>query len=191
MKALEEKIRKEGKLMPGDVLKVDNFLNHQIDVRFLDEMGLEFKRLFGDVKVTKILTIEASGISIGVVTSKYFDYCPVVFAKKTAAKNMSADIYSAGLHSYTRGIDHVASVSKNYISSDDKVLIVDDFLANGEALKALISICEQAGAEVVGCGIIVEKAYQPGGKMIRERGITVHSLAKVSYLDDTRIEFED
>ncbi len=104
---------------------------------------------------------------------------------------MAQNVYSAKLHSYTRGVDYTASVSKEYLSSNDKVLIVDDFLANGEALKALISICEQAGAEVVGCGIIVEKAYQPGGKLIRDKGITVHSLAKVSYMDDTRIEFED
>lgn len=190
MKALEVKIKKEGKVFPGEILKIDNFLNHQIDTRFLDEIGQEFRRLF-DKEVTKILTIEASGIAIATATARYYDFCPVLFAKKIAAANMSDAVYSAELFSYTRKQTFYASVAKEYLNENDKVLIIDDFLANGEALNAMVNLCKQAGAEIVGCGIVVEKGYQPGGRKIREMGIDVQSLAIVSSMTDDSIEFAD
>ena len=179
MNFLEKRIISEGRVLGDDILKVDSFLNHQIDIAFMKEVGQEFKNRLNDCEVTKILTVEASGIAIGCVTSQFFNDCPVVFAKKGHAKNMSDNAYHASLHSYTRGTDFVISVSKKYIGKNDKVLIVDDFLANGEALKALISIVSQAGSELVGCGIVIEKAYQPGGELIRSQGVRVESLARV------------
>lgn len=190
MKELEVKIKEEGKVLPGEILKINGFLNHQIDTRFLDEIGKEFRRLF-DTEVTKILTIEASGIAIAVATARYFDFCPVIFAKKAVTANMSDDNYSAEAFSYTHGNSFFANVSKDYLSTDDKVLIIDDFLAMGEALNALIDICEQAGATIVGCGTVVEKGFQPGGKAIRDKGIRVESLAVIKKMTDDSIEFED
>ena len=148
MDALKKRIITDGKILDGDILKVDSFLNHQIDVAFLNEIGNAFKERFKDCEVTKILTIEASGIAVGCATSQFFNYCPVIFAKKGQASNMGNDAYHAPLHSYTRGADFVISVSKQYLSENDKVLIIDDFLANGEALKALISVAQQAGCEL-------------------------------------------
>ena len=190
MDALQKRIITDGKILAGDVLKVDSFLNHQIDVAFLNEIGNAFKERFKDCEVTKILTIEASGIAVGCATSQFFNYCPVVFAKKGQAKNMGNDAYHAPLHSYTRGADFVISVSKQYLSENDKVLIIDDFLANGEALKALISVAQQAGCELVGCGAVIEKAYQPGGDMIRSKGIRVESLVRIKSMSvENGIEF--
>ncbi len=179
MVALEKKIMSEGIIADGDVLCVDGFLNHMIDVRFLSEMGREFKRLYGDCGVNKILTVEASGISIACVTAQFFD-CPVVFAKKSKAKNMTGGVYSAVAHSYTRGVDNTLTVSRDYLTPDDRVLIIDDFLARGEALRALLDIVSQAGAHLVGCGIVIEKVYQGGGDELRRRGVRVESLAKVA-----------
>lgn len=190
MKSLEEKIRKEGKVLPGSILKIDNFLNHQIDVKFIEEIGKEFKRLFSDEEVTKILTIEASGISLAYETSKHFDYVPVVFAKKVMAANQDSEVYTARLYSYTRQKEYFASVAKQYLNKNDKVLIIDDFLANGEALKALIKICKDAEAQIVGCGVVVEKAFQKGGQELREKGYRVESLARIKSMSDTDIEFE-
>ena len=190
MDSLKKYITAEGRVLSDDILKVDSFLNHQIDTVFLTEVGKEFRRRYNNCEVNKILTVEASGIAIGCVTSQFFDNCPVVFAKKGQAKNMSVDAYHASLHSYTRGTDFVISVTKKYLTSEDKVLIVDDFLANGEALKALISIVSQAGAELVGCGIVIEKAYQPGGDLIRSQGIRVESLARIKSMSvENGIEF--
>ena len=189
MEALKQRIINEGRILAGDVLKVDSFLNHQIDVRFLNDIGAEFKKRFNDCEVTKILTIEASGIGVGVATSQFFNYCPVIFAKKGNAANMGNDVYHAPLHSYTRNADYEIHVSKDYLTSDDKVLIIDDFLANGEALNALIDVAQQADCELVGCGVVIEKAYQDGGRRIRERGIRVEALAAIKEMGEGRIEF--
>ena len=184
MDSLKKYITAEGRVLSDDILKVDSFLNHQIDTVFLTEVGKEFRRRYNNCEVNKILTVEAQA------ASRFFDYIPVVFAKKGQAKNMSGDAYHASLHSYTRGTDFVISVTKKYLTSEDKVLIVDDFLANGEALKALISIVSQAGAELVGCGIVIEKAYQPGGDLIRSQGIRVESLARIKSMSvENGIEF--
>lgn len=182
MKLLEERIRRDGKVYDGDILKVDGFLNHRIDVGFVCELGKEFYRLFGDCGVNKILTVEASGIGIACLTAQYFG-CPVVFAKKSRTSNQDAEVWSATAHSYTHGTDHTIVVSKEYLGKDDKVLILDDFLANGCAAQALLDICGQAGAEVAGIGIVIEKAYQNGGKALREKGIRVESLARIASMD--------
>lgn len=183
MKLLEEKILKDGKIGAGNVLKVDSFVNHQIDVAFMCELGKEFKRLFADTEVNKILTIEASGIGIACLTAQYFDV-PVVFAKKTKTNNIYADVYTAKVESYTHGTTYDIVVSKQFLSKGDKVLIIDDFLAKGSALKGLISLIEDAGAEVVGAGIVIEKAYQPGGELIRSMGVRVESLARIASMNE-------
>lgn len=192
MKLLEERIRKDGKVFPGDILKVDSFLNHQVDIKLMDEIGKEFYRLFKDCEPTKILTIEASGIAIGQAASRYFGFIPVVYAKKGDAANLDSDLYSAKERSYTRGVDYTVNVAKQYLSPEDRVLILDDFLANGEAMAALINICDQAGAKVLGCGSVICKTYQPGEKRIRDMGYKVEVLARVKAMhDDGQIEFED
>lgn len=189
MKLLEQRIISDGKVLPGDVLKVNSFLNHQIDVKFVSQLGHEFHRIFADCGVNKILTIESSGVGIACLTAQFFDV-PVVFAKKAKTSNISSDVYSASAHSYTHGNEYEAVVSKDFLLPSDKVLIIDDFLANGAALEALVSICEQAGAEIAGCGIVIEKQYQGGGDKLRTRGIRVESLAKIrSMSDDGKIEF--
>ncbi len=179
MKLLEERILKDGKVGEGNVLKVDGFVNHRIDVKLMCELGKEFKRLFEGVEVTKILTIEASGIGIACLTAQYFDV-PVVFAKKTKTNNIYADVYTSKVESYTHGTTYDIVVSKEFLGKGDKVLIIDDFLAKGSALKGLIALIEDAGASVVGAGIVIEKAYQPGGDLIRGMGIRVESLARIA-----------
>ena len=188
MKLLEEKILKDGRILPGDVLKVDSFLNHQIDIHLIDELGAEWKRLFAEEKITKIVTIEASGIGIACIVARHFDV-PVVFAKKSKSSNIGSDFYTTPVVSYTHGNTYDVIVSKKYITSEDRVLIIDDFLANGSALRALINIVEMAGATVVGAGIAIEKAYQPGGRQIRDLGYRVESLARVKSMSDGEIEF--
>ena len=178
MKLLEERIRKEGKVFEGDVLKVDRFLNHQIDVKLLSELGAEWKRLYEGTEINKILTIEASGIGIACVAALQFDV-PVVFAKKTKTVNIAADVYTSKVESYTHKTTYDIIVSKEFLGPDDKILIIDDFLANGKALEGLIELCEAAGATVAGIGIAVEKAHQPGGDRIRAKGYRVESLARV------------
>lgn len=184
MKALEEKIKREGKILPGNVLKVDNFLNHQIDVRFMCEIGKEFKRIFSDKEVTKILTIEASGIGIACITSQYFDCVPVVFAKKSKGTNIGDDIYSTAVMSFTHGNINNVIVSKKYLNPGDKVLIIDDFLAKGQALLGLCNLAEQAGADIVGAGIVIEKAYQEGRALVEAKGVRVESLAKIQSMSE-------
>ncbi len=184
MRLLEERIRRDGKVYDGDVLKVDSFLNHQIDVGFLAELGKEFYRLYQDCGVTKILTVEASGIGIACLTAQFF-HCPVVFAKKSKSSNVGNDLWSATAHSYTHGTDHTLIVSKSYLGTGDRVLILDDFLANGCAAKAMLSLCGQAGATVVGTGFVIEKAYQKGGAELRASGIRVESLARVASMSPT------
>jgi len=184
MKALEEKIIREGIVKEGNVLKVDNFLNHQIDVGFLYEMGAEFKRLFQEKHINKILTIEASGIGVASITSLHFDNAPVVFAKKSKSSNISDDVYCTSIHSYTHQKTNQVIVSKQYLNADDHVLIVDDFLANGCAVLGLIDLVKQAGGTVEAIGIVIEKGYQTGGAMIREAGYDLESLAIIEQMND-------
>ncbi len=188
MKALEEKIIREGTVLPGHILKVGSFLNHQLDVDFLMEMGKEIERLFANQKITKILTIETSGIPIAVCAAAYM-HIPVVFAKKNKTGNISGELYSTVVHSYTHGTDYNVVVSKEFLNSADNVLIIDDFLANGKALLGLIDIVGQAGASVTGCAIAIEKGFQKGGDSLREQGIRVESLAIIDSMDDTSITF--
>lgn len=189
MKSLEEKIVKDGRVLEGNILKVDNFLNHQIDVMFLCEVGKEFKRLYADCGITKVLTIEASGIGVACLTAQYFGV-PVLFAKKSRSSNISQGVYSSKVESYTHGKTFDVVVSEQYLNENDRVLIIDDFLATGNALVGLIDIVEQAKATVVGCGIVIEKAYQDGGKLLRDKGYRVESLAKIASMDSEKgIEF--
>ena len=178
MKLLEDRILKDGHIGADNVLKVDSFLNHQIDVSFVCELGKEFYRLFKDENITKILTIEASGIGIACLAAQYFGV-PVVFAKKTKTINIYSDTYNATVHSYTHKKDYDIVVSKEFLSKEDNVLIIDDFLAKGSALTALLMLIEKAGAKTAGAGIVIEKAYQGGGNLVRDMGIRVESLAKI------------
>lgn len=178
MKLLEDRILKDGHIGADNVLKVDSFINHQIDVSFVCELGKEFYRLFKDENITKILTIEASGIGIACLAAQYFGV-PVVFAKKTKTINIYSDTYNATVHSYTHKKDYDIVVSKEFLSKEDNVLIIDDFLAKGSALTALLMLIEKAGAKTAGAGIVIEKAYQGGGNLVRDMGIRVESLAKI------------
>ena len=178
MKLLEDRILKDGHIGADNVLKVDSFLNHQIDVNFVCELGKEFYRLFKDENITKILTIEASGNGIACLAAQYFGV-PVVFAKKTKTINIYSDTYNATVHSYTHKKDYDIVVSKEFLSKEDNVLIIDDFLAKGSALTALLMLIEKAGAKTAGAGIVIEKAYQGGGNLVRDMGIRVESLAKI------------
>lgn len=190
MELLKQRILADAGICEGNVLKVDSFLNHQLDVKLLDEMGKEFKRRFSDTPVTKILTVEASGISLACMTAVYFKV-PVIFAKKTNALNMDGDTYNTKAYSYTRETEYVMKVSKRYLNKDDSVLIIDDFLANGEAALGLIDITQKAGAKVVGVGCAIEKGFQKGGKNIRDKGYKVESLVIVKSMKNGHIEFEE
>ena len=189
MKLLEQRILTDGVVKPGGVLKVDNFLNHQIDPMLLYEMAKELKELYAGCGVNKIVTIEASGIAIAALAGLVFE-CPLVFAKKSKTKNISDNLYSTEVESFTHGNTNSVVISKEYLHSGDKVLIVDDFLATGAALNGLIDLCRQAGAEVVGCGIAIEKVFQGGGNELRAKGIRVESLAKIAQMTDDSISFE-
>ena len=178
MKLLEERIREDGVVKEGNVLKVDSFLNHQMDIELFNEMGKEWARLFADRPVTKILTVEASGIGIACVAAQHF-HVPVVFAKKTQSLNIDGEVYSTKIQSFTHKKIYDVIVSKKFIKPEDHILIIDDFLANGCALEGLLQIVEDAGATVEGIGIAVEKGFQKGGDLIREKGVRVESLAIV------------
>lgn len=182
MDLLKKKILEEGQVYAGNILKVDCFLNHQIDCGFLAEVGKEFHRLYKDEGVNKILTIEASGIAIGAMVAQEFG-CPLVFAKKNKTKNIAGDVYTAPVESFTHGTTYNIMVSKKFLNPGDKVLIVDDFLAIGNALKGLISLLKESGAELVGCGTVIEKGYQHGGDKLRAEGIRVESLAIIESMD--------
>jgi len=184
MELLEKKILKDGVVKAGNVLKVDNFLNHQMDIALFSEIGKDFYRLFGDCNVTKILTIEASGIGIACVTAQSFNNIPVVFAKKSKSKNISDNVYTSTVVSFTHGGENDIVVSRDYLNPGDRVLIIDDFLANGSALEGLMSIVEQSGATLVGAGIVIEKGFQPGGEKIRSKGVRVESLAIIDSMND-------
>ncbi|MBR3277066.1 MAG: xanthine phosphoribosyltransferase [Eubacterium sp.] len=190
MKELEERILKDGSVRPGDIIKVDNFLNHQIDVALIDRMAKEWKKLFADKEINKILTVEASGIALAAVTALEFSV-PMVFAKKSATTNIDKEVYSAKVYSYTHQNEYNLIVSKKYLGPEDKVLIIDDVLANGKALEGLIAVVQSAGASVSGVGIAIEKGYMPGGKIVRDMGIQVESLAIIAHMDDQtgKIEF--
>ena len=188
MELLEQRILTDGKVLPGGILKVDGFLNHQIDPQLLYEMALEFKRLYDGTGINKILTIEASGIAMAAMTGYVFS-CPLVFAKKSKTKNISNNVYSVEVASFTHGNTNTVVVSKDYLSAKDRVLIVDDFLATGAALVGLKALVEQAGGVVVGAGIAVEKVFQGGGDMLRSQGLRVESLAKIASMDDHGLKF--
>ena len=183
MKLLEERIRKDGTVKAGNVLKVDSFLNHQMDIDLFNEMGKEWARLFADRKITKILTVEASGIGIACVAAQHF-HVPVVFAKKSQSVNIDGEVYSTKIESFTHKRVYDVIGSKKFLHPEDHILIIDDFLANGCALEGLIDIVNKAGASVEGVGIAVEKGFQKGGDLIRSKGIRVESLAIVESMDD-------
>lgn len=187
---LQNKILTDGVIKPGNVLKVDSFLNHQIDVPFISELGKEFKRLFGDKKIDKILTIESSGIGIACLTAIYFDV-PVVFAKKKAGTNMDKDVYATEVKSFTHGTVNLVIVSKKYLNEGEHILIMDDFLANGCAVNGLIDLVNQAGGIVEGIGICIEKGFQGGGDELRRKGMNLKSLAIIEKMDEVNhtIEF--
>ena len=166
MQLLKDRIRKDGKIKSGDVLKVDSFLNHQMDIKLFEEIGKEFKRRFSDVSINKILTIEASGIGIACIVAQYFDV-PVVFAKKSKTKNIAGDVYTTKVESFTHGKVYDIMVAKEFLGAGDKVLLIDDFLANGKALEGLAAVVKDSGAELVGAGIVIEKGFQPGGDRLR------------------------
>ena len=180
---LKARIRKDGRVRGADILKVDSFLNHQIDVAFLEEIGAELHRRFAGCRVTKILTIEASGIGIACVAAQFFKV-PVLFAKKNKTKNIAGDVYSSEVLSFTHGRSYDIVVSRDFLGADDSVLLIDDFLANGHALRGLWDIVQQAGAETVGAGIVIEKAFQPGGDELRVEGLRVEALARVKSLSE-------
>ena len=183
MELLEQRIRQDGKVKGTSILKVDSFLNHQMDIELFSQMGQEFFRLFGDCGVNKILTIEASGIGMACVTAQYF-HCPVVFAKKSMSSNISDHVYSAPVKSFTHGNQYNAIVSKEYLHPEDRILVIDDFLATGEALRGLFSLVQQSGATLIGAGIAVEKAFQPGGAQLRSEGYRIESLARVAAMSE-------
>lgn len=182
MNFLEKRIMKEGVVKPGNVLKVDSFLNHQIDVQLLDQIGEEFHRRFADLNITKVLTIESSGIAIACAVARAFGV-PVVFAKKSRSINLDGDVYVAEVESFTHQVTNRVVVSKKYLTAEDRVLIVDDFLANGYALQGLISLVEAAEGSVEGLGIVIEKGFQEGGYRLRNLGYRLESLAVVDAMD--------
>ena len=192
MELLKERIRKEGKIKAGNVLKVDSFLNHQMDTELFREIGKEFKRRFEGADINKILTIEASGIGIACVVAEQF-HVPVVFAKKNQTKNIAGDVYTTQVESYTHGRVYDIIVAKEFLGKGDKVLLIDDFLANGKALEGLAALVQASGAELVGAGIVIEKGFQVGGDRIREKGIRLESLAIIDSMDEEKgtIVFRD
>lgn len=191
MNFLEERIKRDGIIKPGNILKVDSFLNHQIDVSLMDKIGEEFKRRFDGIEVTKILTIEASGIGLACLVARHFGNVPVVFAKKTQTVVQDEDKYMADVMSFTHKVNNHVFVSKKYVSEEDKVLIIDDFMAHGQAALGLIEICRQAGATVEGIGIAIEKGFQNGGDELRAKGYKLESIAIVEKMDAEKgtIEF--
>jgi xanthine phosphoribosyltransferase len=188
MRLLEERIRTHGKVKEGGILKVDSFLNHQMDVELFEKMADEFWRLYGSCGVTKILTIEASGIGIAVIVGQKFK-CPVIFAKKTKTKNIEGEVYTSKVESFTHGQVYDIIVSKDFLHASDRILIIDDFLANGAALGGLVDLVIAAGATLIGAGIAVEKAFQPGGELLRSRGIRIESLARIKSMSRDGFEF--
>jgi xanthine phosphoribosyltransferase len=190
MKLLEERIRKEAKVLPGGIIKVDGFLNHRVDPILMKELAKEMHRLFPDENITTILTCEASGIALGEACAEEFGV-PMVFAKKAKSDNIEGGLYKSEIFSYTYKKTVTLIVAKDWLSSSDRVLIVDDFLANGEALRGLVEIVNQSGAYLVGIGVAVEKGFQPGGKTLREKGVNLHSLSIIDYADENTFIFRE
>ena len=188
MQLLEERIRKDGIVKPGNILKVDSFLNHQMDIPFINELGKEFKRRFADAPITKILTIEASGIGIACLVAQHFNV-PVVFAKKAQSLNLDGEMYCTKVQSFTHKRVYDVILSKKFLSTEDHVLIIDDFLANGCALQGVMEIVKESGAVLEGAGIVIEKGFQNGGDSLREQGIRVESLAIVDSMTDDSVSF--
>ena len=188
MELLQQRILSDGKVLPGGILKVDGFLNHQIDPALLYEMALELKRLYAGEEVTKVLTIEASGIAIAAMTGYVFG-CPLVFAKKSNSKNISNDLYSVEVESFTHGNTNTVVVSKEYLKKEDRVLIIDDFLATGAALVGLKKLVELSGATLVGAGIAIEKVFQGGGDLLRSQGLRIESLARIASMENGKLIF--
>ena len=191
MELLKQRILKDGHATENDVLKVDSFLNHQMDIVLLNEIGKEFRRRFDGEPITKILTIEASGIGIAAIAAQHFGNVPVKLKKKTKSRNLDGALYTAQVKSFTKGIDYDIQVSRKFIGPEDDVLILDDFLAKGEALKGLTKIVRESGAKLAGCGIVIEKGFQEGGKLLREQGIRVESLAIISSISGGKIIFAE
>lgn len=190
MQLLKDKIVKEGKILPGNIVKVDGFLNHRVDIQIMDEIAKEFKRRFGQFNPTVILTAEASGIALATITAKEFGI-PMVFAKKAKSDNIEGGLYASDIFSYTYKKKVTLLVSKDWISKDDRVLIIDDFMANGEAMRGLCDIVREAGAELLGIGVAVEKGFQHGGDRIREAGINLQSLAIIDRADENGFVFRE
>ncbi|MDM8334454.1 xanthine phosphoribosyltransferase [Limosilactobacillus panis] len=190
MQELNEKIRKFGTVLPGNVLKVDAFLNHQVDPELMFHVGQEFAKRFADKGITKIWTVESSGIAPAVMTGLAMKV-PVIFARKHKSLTLNNNMYVADVYSYTKKTTNRISISKKYVAPDDKILMIDDFLANGQAVEGMLEIADQAGVAVAGAGIVIEKSFQPGGKELRDRGIRVESLARIKSLADNQIEFEE
>lgn len=188
MQLLEERIRKDGIVKPGNILKVDSFLNHQMDIPFINELGKEFKRRFAEAPITKILTIEASGIGIACLVAQHFNV-PVVFAKKAQSLNLDGEMYCTKVQSFTHKRVYDVILSKKFLSTEDHVLIIDDFLANGCALQGLMEIVKESGAVLEGAGIVIEKGFQNGGDSLRDQGIRVESLAIVDSMTDDSVSF--
>lgn len=190
MQELNEKIKQFGTVLPGNVLKVDAFLNHQMDPELMLHVGQEFARLFAGEGITKIWTVESSGIAPAVMTGLAMKL-PVIFARKHKSLTLNNNMYVADVYSYTKKTTNRISISKKYVAPDDKVLMIDDFLANGQAVEGMLEIADQAGIQVAGAGIVIEKSFQPGGQELRDRGVRVESLARIKSLADNQIEFEE
>lgn len=191
MELLKQRILQDGRATEDDVLKVDSFLNHQMDIPLLNEIGKEFRRRFAGEPVTKILTIEASGIGIAAITAQHFGNVPVVFAKKTQSRNLDGALYTARVQSFTKGTVYDIQVSRKFLGPQDCILILDDFLARGQALQGLLKILKDSGAKLAGCGIVIEKGFQDGGRMLRAQGVRVESLAIVSSISGGKITFAE
>lgn len=188
MKLLEDRIKQDGTVLPGNVLKVDNFLNHQIDPNLMYEIGGEFKRLFADAGVTKVITVESSGIAPALMTGLQMNV-PVVFARKHRSLTLTDNLYTATVYSYTKEVENDISIDKRFISPDDKLLIIDDFLANGQAVQGMIEIAQAANVPVAGVGIVIEKSFQKGHQMVLDAGVRLESLARIASLDDNQVTF--
>lgn len=191
MELLKQRVLRDGRVTSGNILKVDSFLNHQMDIQLFNEIGKEFRRLYEEEKITKILTLESSGIGIAVITAQYFNNCPVIFAKKTKSKNLDGELLKTQVKSFTRNKTFEIQVAKRFLNKDDRILLIDDFLATGQALIGMVDIVRQSGAALAGCGIIIEKGFQEGGELVRNMGVRVESLAIVDYIEDNRIVFRD
>ena len=188
MDLLKERILEEGEVLEGNILKVDNFLNHQVDPYLMKELGKDFYEYFKDENITKVLTLEVSGIAMALMTALEFDV-PLVFAKKIESKTLTDDVYEAKVFSYTKGREYTIRVDKKFLSEDDNVLIIDDFLANGKAAKGLIELCNKANVNISGIGITIEKSFQKGGKDLRDMGYKVYSQARIKSLENNQILF--